>query len=383
MTHPRHRAPRKPSNRLTGRVVVAAAVFLIAVAAPAQAFWTAVSTGSGARAQAGSLAAPTLTAGSVTATTATLSWATPFAPTAYDLAQSPDAITGCPAAPSVSSTGCTATSLTPNTQYTWNLTASDHSWTVAAVASATTSKQGTTTTVGTISATTADVGSTFSATATVTGNSGYGTPAGTVVFGLYASATCSGTAAYSTSALALSGGRVTGSVDPGAGTYYWRATYTPTDSYNLTSVSACSSAVTVVPTSALRLNWYGVYASNYDGSGHPTALTGGLSVQSTHSSVSRTINSVTVTASFPDSRVSGAAPDSVTGTGWSYESAAHVGSEWVYTFTWTGSLALYGSTETLQFTIPLSNNDRGRFDSTATAWSFYSDTSTRTTSIRL
>ena len=43
----------------------------------------------------------------------------------------------------------------------------------------------------------------------------------------------------------LAAGTVTGSLQPASGTYYWRATYTPTDTYNLTSTSACSAKAIV------------------------------------------------------------------------------------------------------------------------------------------
>ncbi len=256
------RRSASPSRRRRRLVVAVATGLLLAVAGPAYAFWTATSTGSYGRAQAGTLATPTVSTGSVTATSAALSWTQPFAPTAYALGQSPGTLSGCPTAPGTGSTGCTATSLTPNTPYTWTLSASYHHWVSPAVVSATTPKQSTTTTLSNITPTTGAAGTSFNATAAVTGNAGYGTPAGTVVFSLFTSATCSGTASHTSTARPLSAGSATTSFQPAAGTYYWRATYTPTDSYNLTSTSACSAAITVTAA-----------GGTYSGIGAPVTVT--------------------------------------------------------------------------------------------------------------
>jgi hypothetical protein len=372
----RHRVPaRTARGRFRLRVVGAVVALVVAAGAgSAQALWTTSSTGSYALAQATTLTAPTLTSGSVAATSVALSWTKPFAPTAYALSQSTGSLSGCAAAPSAASSGCTAGGLTPNTSYTWTLTAYLSNWSKQATVSATTSKQATTTTLSNITPTTASTGTSFSATATVTGNSSFGTPAGTVVLSLFTSSSCSGAASYATSAQTLSGGAATGSLQPAAGTYYWQATYTPTDTFNLASTSACSSAITVTtPTSTIGLNFYNMNGDVYAGS-RPTAVTGGLSVINSGGSVLRTLTSLTVTASLPDTRVSGAVPTAVTGSGWTYTSRSHVGSEWVYTFSWTGSLAPYTSTANLTFTIPLSDNSVGSFSTTATASNPYTNT---------
>ncbi len=229
-------------------IALLAGGIMLAVSGPAQAYWTASSSGPYALAQAATLATPGFTVGTVTPTTIPLSWTQPFTPTAYTLAQTPGTLSGCTGTPATGTTSCTATALTPNTAYSWTLSAKRYNWVSTATVSGTTSKQATTTTLSNITPTTGTAGSTFSVTATVTGNSGYGTPAGTAVFSLYSSATCSDPASYTSAARTLAGGSVTGSLQPAvAGTYYWRATYTPTDSYNSASTSACSAAITVTP----------------------------------------------------------------------------------------------------------------------------------------
>jgi len=380
MTTPaRHRAPVQVGRRRRRFLAVAVTALVLGVGGAGHAFWTASSTGSYAKAQAATLTAPTVTAGSVTATSVALGWSTSFSPTALTLAQSSGSLGGCSASPAAASTGCTATGLTPNTSYTWTLTAARSSWTSAGTVTATTSRQSTSTTLSNLTPPSGSQGSSFAATATV---AGYGTPAGTVVFSLFTDSACSGAASYTTSALTLSGGAVTGSLQPTAGTYYWRGTYTPSDAYNLASTSACSAAITVAPpTSTIGFNYYNVNAALYDGQGHPTGVSGGLSLINQGGSAPRTLTAFTVTISVPDSRFSGSAPTGVTGVGWSYTGRSHVGSEWVYAFAWTGSLDVWSSTDSLTYTLAASDTSSGSFNNTAVATNVYSNSPSWTVSV--
>ena len=240
MTTAQHHAAHRPARR---PVVVAALVGVaLGLAGPAYGYWTATSTGFHARAEAATLSTPGFTAASLTATSVALSWTQPFEPTGYDLAQSPSSLAGCVAHPATSATGCTASGLTPNTSYTWSLSAAMHSWGSLATVTAVTPKQDTKT-INTTTPTTGPAGTSFTATAAVTGDDGYGTPAGTVTFGLYTASDCSGKPS-STTAQGLTDGSATGSLQPTAGTYHWQATYTPTDEYNNPSTSGCT-AITV------------------------------------------------------------------------------------------------------------------------------------------
>ncbi len=369
----RHRGGVGRRRRRILTVLVTALV--LGIGSIGHAYWTASSTGSYAKAQAATLAAPTMTAGATTATSVALGWSTTFSPTGLALTQSAGVLSGCSSTPAAASSSCTATGLTPNTSYTWTLTAAKSNWTSAGTVTATTSRQATTTTLSNLTPTSATEGTSFSATATVAGVSGYGTPAGTVVFSLFTDAACTGAASYSTAATALSGGGMaTGSLQPVGGTYYWRATYSPSDAYNLTSTSACSSAITVVPpTSTISFNYYSVNAALYDGMGHPNGVSGGLSVINQGGSVPRTLTAITVTISVPDTRFDGSAPTGVTGVGWAYSGRSHVGAQWVYTFAWSGSLAVYGSTDNLTYTLAASDISSGTFNNTAVASNLYSN----------
>ncbi|GAB3118359.1 hypothetical protein GCM10027056_00120 [Glaciibacter psychrotolerans] len=219
---------------------------LLIPAGSAFAFWTASSTGNSAHAAAGTLAAPVLSSDTLAPTMAELSWTQPFTPTGYLLTQTPGVLAGCAANPAPAATSCAPSGLTPNTTYTWGLSASLHNWAAMATTTATTSRQFTTTTLGSITPTTGSVGDSFTAKATVTGNSGYGAPAGNATFRLYANADCSGPANFTTPDQAITGGSANGSLKPTVGTYHWQAAYTPSDAYNTASTSACSTtAITV------------------------------------------------------------------------------------------------------------------------------------------
>ena len=264
MTSSRDAALRSSARRRFGRALTVAAMLgaALGLATPAYSYWTASSMGSAATAAA-TLPAPTLTASSVTAASATLTWTRPFAPTGYDLSQSPGNLTGCPEKPVISSAGCTASGLTPNTSYTFSLSASLHNWRSPATATVITPKQATTTTISDTTPQSALAGTTFAATAKVTG---YGTPAGTITFGLYPTSDCSGPASYTTPAQPVTGGSATGTLQPIVGTYSWQATYTPTDSYNDTSTSTCSD-----PIKATRAS-----GGIYHGIGQPKVMHGNL-----------------------------------------------------------------------------------------------------------
>src|SRR4249919_3006767 len=81
-------------------------------------------------------------------------------------------------------------------------------------------------------------------------------------------------------------------------------------------------------TPTLHFDTLNLFGADYVG-GDPTTLRSQVQVQNVYAATSPTLSTVTVTVSYPDSRVSGAAPTSVTGSGWSYSSSAHAGSTWV------------------------------------------------------
>ena len=102
--------------------------------------------------------------------------------------------------------------------------------------------------------------------------------------------------------------------------------------------------------------------------GNPTTLESQVQVQNVYAATSPTLTTVTVTVSYPDSRVSGAAPTSLTGSGWSYSSSAHAGSTWVYTFVYGGSVPPGSSTSTLDYRVPLTSAASGTITITGSAF---------------
>lgn len=111
---------------------------------------------------------------------------------------------------------------------------------------------------------------------------------------------------------------------------------------------------------------YDVSPSAYTSAGRPTALVGSMSFGNT-GVPNVTINTITVTVTFPSSRVSAAAPTNVTGAGWAYTSTSLGGGARTFVFTWMGSLPAYGSTSQLTFTVAPSNSSPGTISSTAIA----------------
>jgi hypothetical protein len=270
----RRSASKPAKGRSSPRVVAAAVAFvltgLVSVAGTAFSYFALPANGS-AQAKGAVLDAPG--AGSVNIATATavalpVGWADsanlPASggnPDGYEVFRSTtngsqgSEVTsgGCaaPVAQSATTTSCTDSGLTPNTTYYYQVVAAYDSWTSAPDAqfSATTPKQATTTALSSISPTRGTTATSFGATVTVAGDAGYGTPAGSVVFSLYTSQTCSGSPSYSTAAQPLTNATASASMKPGTtGTYYWGATYTPSDTYNLSS-STCASGTPITVSS--------------------------------------------------------------------------------------------------------------------------------------
>ena len=126
-----HRLPRR--RRLPRRIIpvgIALAVALaVAVPGVALALFSSSPSGQTAPVTAATIGAPTNFQATATgSSTATLSWTAPLALTGYTLSQSPGTLAGCSATPTASTTSCTATGLSPGTNYTWTLTGVYHTW---------------------------------------------------------------------------------------------------------------------------------------------------------------------------------------------------------------------------------------------------------------
>lgn len=117
----------------------------------------------------------------------------------------------------------------------------------------------------------------------------------------------------------------------------------------------------------LRFTHLNGYGANYLPSGRPTTVESQLQVLNEWGATAKTLTSLTVTLAYPDTRVGGAAPTLVSGTGWAYASVAHVGSTWVYTYTFTGSVTPANPTPLLTVRVPLINNASGSFPIVGTA----------------
>lgn len=292
-----------PLGAITLSAGAAYAYWTGAVNGPSQA--SAVAGTLGAPPQAGVTAAPGSTHPSTSMTVSISTGPSSPSATGYNVYAAGDTTTVlCPATAAPSS--CTVPNLTPNTSYQFDVHSTLANWTSsnkATTASVTTSKQATTTTLSNITPTSGTAGSTpFSATATVGGNDGYGTPAGSVVFSLYTASDCSGSASYSTSAKTISSGAATGSLSPSvAGTYYWKVAYTPSDTYNTASTSTCSTTSITVNSAASQI---AISAGNSQSATVATAFSNNLVALVTDSH-SNPVSGVAVTFTAPGSRASG------------------------------------------------------------------------------
>jgi hypothetical protein len=117
----------------------------------------------------------------------------------------------------------------------------------------------------------------------------------------------------------------------------------------------------------LKFDTFNVFGADYNSKGKPTAAQSMVQVQNVYTAGGPTLTSVVVKVTYSGSRVDGHAPTSVTGTGWSFDSVAASGSDWVYTFVWSGSLVTSHSTSTLSYKVPLKNNSSGNISLTAIA----------------
>lgn len=111
-------------------------------------------------------------------------------------------------------------------------------------------------------------------------------------------------------------------------------------------------------TPILHFDTLNLFGADYV-AGDPTTLESQVQVQNVFAATSPTLTTVTVVVTYPDTRVSGAAPTSVTGSGWSFSSASHVGATWLYTFVYGGSVAPGASTSTLDYHVPLTSAAAG------------------------
>jgi hypothetical protein len=133
------------------------------------------------------------------------------------------------------------------------------------------------------------------------------------------------------------------------------------------ATAAPALAVSSTTTPILSFDTLNLFGADYV-AGDPTTLESQVQVQNRYAATSPTLTTLTLTVSYPDSRVSGAAPMQVTGTGWSYSSAQHFGSTWVYTFVFGGSVPPGSSTHPLDFRVPLSSASAGTMTITGSAF---------------
>jgi hypothetical protein len=116
----------------------------------------------------------------------------------------------------------------------------------------------------------------------------------------------------------------------------------------------------------LKFDTFNVFGADYT-KGKPTSAQSQIQAENVYTAGGPTLTTLTVLVTYPGSRVTGAAAQSVSGSGWTAGSPTQSGSDWVYSFVWTGSLASSHSTSTLSYKVPLKNSSSGNLALTAVA----------------
>lgn len=119
-------------------------------------------------------------------------------------------------------------------------------------------------------------------------------------------------------------------------------------------VGAPAPAIAASVRGILSFDTLNLYGAGYNRAGKPTLLESRVQVQNRYVAAGPTLTALTLTMTYPDTVVSGGAPNIVSGPGWSFTGATHVGATWVYRYAWTGSVPSSGSTPELQVQVPLS-----------------------------
>ncbi len=133
------------------------------------------------------------------------------------------------------------------------------------------------------------------------------------------------------------------------------------------ATAAPALAISTNTPAVLHFDTFNLFGADYV-NGDPTTLESQVEVQNVYAATSPTLTTVTLTVSYPGTRVSGAAPTSVTGAGWSFSGASHVGATWLYTFVFGGSVAPGASTTTVDFHVPLTSAAAGTIVITGSAF---------------
>jgi trimeric autotransporter adhesin len=247
-THHDRKARRWPRRVLPAGILLALAA-VAGVPGVALARFSSQPPAQTASVTAATIGAPTnLTATTTGSTTATLSWTAPSTLTGYTLSQSPGTLGGCSAAPSASTTSCTATGLSPKTAYTWTLTATYDNWKGSSV-------QASSTTFAAVAATLLGKATDSTSGSQSTSVSGVSTTSGaTLLILAYRQGTSGNLAISSITGSAISGTPASITSEPFNGTgggkfavIAWRATGSGTSNGTVTvSFSAANNVSTTI-----------------------------------------------------------------------------------------------------------------------------------------
>ena len=134
------------------------------------------------------------------------------------------------------------------------------------------------------------------------------------------------------------------------------------------ATAAPAMAVSTNAGAVLHFDTFNLFGADYTDKGDPTTLESKVQVQNVFVQNGPTLTTLTLSVSYPDTRTDGGAPTHLTGTGWSFGSATHVGGAWVYTFVYAGSVPSGKSTPELDYRVPLTSAADGTITITGSAF---------------
>ena len=106
----------------------------------------------------------------------------------------------------------------------------------------------------------------------------------------------------------------------------------------------------------LKFDTLNLFPADFNDKGVPQSLESKVQVENLFQQNGPTLTTLTLTVSYPDTRTNGGDPTQVTGAGWSFASATHTGSRWVYSFLFVGNVPTSKSTSELDYRVPMTSN---------------------------
>lgn len=136
------------------------------------------------------------------------------------------------------------------------------------------------------------------------------------------------------------------------------------------TVAAAAPAVAASPNTVrgrLRFTYLTGFFADYDTTGRPRSIVEKFGVLNEYVEGGPTIVAVTVTLTYPASRIAAGAVPTVQGTGWSFTGSRQVGGSRLIDLTWSGSAPPGKALDEAEVTLPLADRTPGTIQVSAVA----------------